>query len=74
MTEERRLYLKHWRAEKALSQADLAQLAGVDRVTINQLEVGRHRPRPSTIRKLASALQLEPQDLFRDPFSDLGRR
>jgi DNA-binding XRE family transcriptional regulator len=47
---------------RALSQEDLARLAGLSRTTIIKLEGGRDAW-PSTVRKLARALHVKPQDL-----------
>ena len=45
------------RQRAALSQADLAERAGLQEVTISRIENERYGPpRPSTIRKLAEAL------------------
>ncbi len=39
------------------------KLASVAKQTIVDLEHGRHKPRPSTRRKLAKALKVRPQDI-----------
>ena len=60
--------LREWRAWKALSQEQLAGLSGVGKATIARIE-GRHlSPRPSTIQKLARALSVMPEDLYRSPY------
>jgi transcriptional regulator with XRE-family HTH domain len=57
--------LRHERELRALSRKDLADLSGVDEVTIYRLEQGRTlKARPSTVRKLASALNIEPAVLM----------
>jgi transcriptional regulator with XRE-family HTH domain len=43
-----------------MSQEQLAQRSGVARDTISKLETGRRRAYPSTIRKLAAGLEVEP--------------
>ena len=49
------------RQRAALSQADLAERAGLQEVTISRIENERYGPpRPSTIRKLADALRVTP--------------
>jgi transcriptional regulator with XRE-family HTH domain len=58
--------LRYWRLRKALTQADLAQLTGLDMATISQIETGKRSPRPSTLRKLAKALDVKPAELFKD--------
>jgi transcriptional regulator with XRE-family HTH domain len=55
--------LREWRRRRALSQRELAALAGVQQVTIARLEIGSQQPRPRTIRKLAKALQVTIDDL-----------
>ncbi|MCH7836471.1 MAG: helix-turn-helix transcriptional regulator [Chloroflexi bacterium] len=59
--------LAAWRERKALSQRDLAQRAGVSQFSISKIETGQQKPRPSTLRKLASALDLTPEELFVSP-------
>ena len=59
--------LRAWRERKALSQRDLAQLAGVSQFSISKIETGNQKPRPSTLRKLAAALGLTPEQLFQHP-------
>ncbi|HYW90557.1 MAG TPA: helix-turn-helix transcriptional regulator [Chloroflexota bacterium] len=55
--------LRDLRLNAALSQDDLAKLAGVTRTTIIRLEQGEPNPIPSTVRKLAEALNVKPQAL-----------
>ncbi|HKA57357.1 MAG TPA: helix-turn-helix transcriptional regulator [Gemmatimonadales bacterium] len=52
--------LRRLRAREALSQRELAELAGTNVTTIVRLESGEFQPRPSTIRKLARALGVKP--------------
>jgi transcriptional regulator with XRE-family HTH domain len=61
------LYVRQWRMYRALSQADLAQLAGMTREGLNRLENTGHQPRPSTVRRLAAALGIEPHQLAGPP-------
>lgn len=51
------------RKRKALTQAELAEAAGVSTDTIVKLENARHEPRPPTVRKLADALGVEVEVL-----------
>ena len=66
----RRLYiemtqiLKQLREERALSRRDLAYSSGVHEITIYRVEHGKSTPRPSTIRKLAKALDVSPRDII----------
>ena len=55
--------LKRLRELRALSLTDLAQLAGVNRATINRIENGKQKAMPRTIRKLAEALQVKVEEL-----------
>ena len=60
-----RLRLREWRRWRALSQAELAALAGVTKATVVALEKPNHRtPQPRTVRKLAAALGIEPHELY----------
>jgi transcriptional regulator with XRE-family HTH domain len=62
------LELEHIRRLRGLSQRELAEKAGVSPATVYELEVGkRPTPRPSTLRKLAEALEVEIADLFGEP-------
>jgi len=55
--------LKALRERALLTQSELAAKAGVSEVTINRIEADRHDPRFSTIRKLALALGVSPEEL-----------
>ena len=55
--------LRYLREVKALSRKDLAELATVNQSTIYRAEHGDTRLRPSTIRKLAQALGVSPDQL-----------
>ena len=56
--------LRELRRERGLSQYTLAQRAGVALATVREAELGRRRPQPSTVRRLAGALGVEPSDLL----------
>src|SRR4051812_5183614 len=56
--------LKDVRQRKALTQQQLAERAGVNRVTIARIEGGKDEPFPTTVRKVADALGVEPEDLL----------
>ena len=53
------------RARHDLSQAALAQLAGVDRKTINRIENGHFSPALDTLVRLSSALSVTPSSLLK---------
>lgn len=56
--------LRALRDDRALSLRDLEELSGVTANTIYRLEAGRHKQaHPRTIRKLATALGVEPREL-----------
>ncbi len=55
--------LREWRSRRALSQRELAALAGIQQVTVTRLETGSQHPRPRTIRKLAKALDITIEEL-----------
>jgi transcriptional regulator with XRE-family HTH domain len=58
--------LKELREHAALSQMDLAERSGVSRATIAGLETGERPARPSTRRKIADALGIEPHELTKE--------
>jgi transcriptional regulator with XRE-family HTH domain len=55
--------LKLHRAKQGLSQADLAEEAGITREYIARLETGHHDPSLSTLVKLAKALKVKVGEL-----------
>jgi len=58
------LKLKAARAEKDLSQADLAKLVGVSRQTINQIESGEYNPTIKLCLAICKALDKKLDQLF----------
>ena len=62
--------LKEIRIRRALSQRELSKRADVSRVTIVRLEAGGEDPFPSTVRKLADALNVEPDELMGTPIPE----
>ena len=56
--------LKVLRAERDLSQAELAKLAGVSRQTINAIETGKYDPSLPLAFKLAGLFDLSIEDVF----------
>jgi transcriptional regulator with XRE-family HTH domain len=56
--------VKELRAERVMSLRELSEIAGVSKDTIWRLESGTStNAHPSTIRKLAKALGVEPTEL-----------
>ena len=56
-------HLRNLRRRAVMSQEDLAERSGVARDTISKLESGQRGAYPSTIRKLAAGLDVEPRML-----------
>jgi transcriptional regulator with XRE-family HTH domain len=56
--------LRRIRQGAVMSQEELAARSGVARDTISKLETGRRGAYPSTIRKLAAGLEVQPQLLM----------
>ena len=57
-------HLKEIRAEKNLSQAELAKLVGVSRNTISSIETGQFNPTAKLALILAIALDKKLEDIF----------
>jgi len=57
-------HLRGFRERAVMSQEQLAEKSGVARDTISKLETGRRKAYPTTIRKLAAGLEMEPQMLL----------
>lgn len=53
-----------WREYRRLSQAELARQSGVNRIQIIDIEAGRKTGSAATLKKLATALQVDMDDLF----------
>lgn len=57
--------LRETRISRFLTQAELAEAAGVHVDQVGRIERDEVEPRLSTIRKLAAALGVEPSELVR---------
>jgi DNA-binding XRE family transcriptional regulator len=57
--------LKELRRRRVLSMRELEELSGVSHNTIWRIEAGRQGAHPRTIRKLAEALGVEPEELLK---------
>ena len=55
--------LKRLREARGLTQEVLARKAGVSRAYLARLEMGRHDPPLSRVRKLAKALRVKAREL-----------
>ena len=58
--------LKRLRILNALSQAELAEKAGPTTAAVARIERDEAEPRPSTLRKLAGALNVQPRELIEE--------
>ena len=54
----------HRRRRRGLTQRQLGELAGVAHTTVQQLESLRRGAYPQTLRKLATALGITPEELL----------
>lgn len=59
--------LKYWRLARRLTVRGLAEKSGVNHSAISSMERGLRQPHPSTIGKLADALEIAPEELLHDP-------
>ena len=57
--------LKRLRVLNALTQAELAQKAGLTPAAVARIERNEAEPRMTTLRKLAEALGVEPHEMVR---------
>jgi transcriptional regulator with XRE-family HTH domain len=60
-------HLRELREKRGLSQTRLAELAGLNRNYVGDVERGKRNPCLDNILKLAEALDVAPSELFR-PF------
>ena len=58
------LTLREARLRRRMSQQTLADRAGVARVTVSQIELGKSGPRPHIARRLAEALGIQPSEII----------
>ena len=61
--------LKVLRAERDLTQEQLANLVGVSRYAINALETERHDPSLDLAYRIAAALSLTVELVFPNPYA-----
>ena len=57
--------LRELRTLSALTQEELADRAGITATALSRIERNEAEPRPSTLRKLAAALGVEPRELIK---------
>ena len=56
--------VRYWRKKRGLTQDRLAELSGLSRVSISEIERGTADPKISTIKALAKALNVEFAEIF----------
>jgi len=59
--------IREERRKRGWNQTQLAEAAGLSLDTVSTLERGEHKPRPSSLRKLAKALGLSISELVGEP-------
>ena len=55
--------LKELREQAFLSQRELAKKAKVNHITVARLETRQHKPHFKTVRALAKALKVQPDEI-----------
>lgn len=60
--------LKVLRAERGITQADLAKALGTHQATVSSWEIGRTVPRPHTMQKIADYFGVSKDDIFYTAF------
>jgi len=53
--------LKSKREELMLTQEDMAKLIGISRISYNNLESGKRKPYPHTLKKITETLKIDPR-------------
>jgi DNA-binding XRE family transcriptional regulator len=61
-----RMQIKALREERDLTQGALADIAGIDRKTVNRIEMGHFTPNIDTLARLAAALEVPVVALLKD--------
>ena len=57
--------VRELRTLNALTQEELADKAGITATALSRIERNEAEPRPSTLRKLAGVLSVEPRELIK---------
>ena len=58
--------VRWWRKKRLLTLRSLSERSGVAYATIHAIETGKQDPRPSTIVRLAEALEVDPDALMEE--------
>jgi transcriptional regulator with XRE-family HTH domain len=64
--------IKQLRDARALTQEEVAEKAGITVAALSRIERNNAEPRPTTRRKLARALGVEPEELVKAGGEDAG--
>lgn len=64
--------LRTTREARGLSQAQLAKRAGCDHTQISRMEAGTRNPYPDLVRRLATALEADPEPLLLAAADSMG--
>ena len=65
-------YIRQWRAVRGfISTHELADISGVHRNSIVNIELGTQRPGAATVYKLADALRVRIRDIYINPFDEI---
>lgn len=57
-------YIRHHRDQAGLSQSEFAELSGVSKTAISEIEIRRQKARPETRNKIAEAIGVSVRSLF----------
>lgn len=58
--------VRKFRLVAGMTQKELAEKAGTTENAVSLIESGKRNPRPSTIKKIAEALNVPVEDILRD--------
>jgi len=56
--------IQEYRKLRAITQEKLAEIVGIDTVSLSKIETGRNYPSPDNLSKLAKGLNVEVYELF----------
>lgn len=65
--------IRNFRKEKGYTQKQLAELAGIATITLQQYELGKREPKIEQLLKLSNALQIDINTLLEDSDSPMLR-
>ena len=56
--------VQEYRKQKSYTQDKLAEMIGIDTVSLSKIETGKNYPSPDTLKKIADALGINIYELF----------